>query len=81
MVKLFLDLMIQIQKKKNILYEEAILVDIKTLGLECDEITFASDYFDQIIELAIVLIKKGLAYIDFSESHNSNNEKRILLCR
>ena len=52
--------------KENVVYEQAIMDDIQTLGLSYDIQTYASDYFDRIIELAIELIKKGLAYVDFS---------------
>lgn len=38
--------------------------DIKWLGFNYKEVRFASDYFDTMYELAIVLIKKGLAFVD-----------------
>ncbi|MCS6928143.1 MAG: glutamine--tRNA ligase/YqeY domain fusion protein [Saprospiraceae bacterium] len=47
-------------------YVDSILADIRWLGFEPDEILYASDYFDQLYEWAKVLIKKGLAYVDFS---------------
>lgn len=46
--------------------EQAILEDIASLGIVCDKITYASDYFDDIITHALQLISKGLAYVDFS---------------
>ena len=45
-------------------YVEAIKEDIRWLGYEWDALYFASDYFEQMYEYAIVLIKKGLAYVD-----------------
>jgi len=59
-------------EKENDVYEKAILEDIKTLGLECDSITFASDYFDEIIEYAKKLINLNLAYVDFTDSITIN---------
>ena len=46
-------------------YVEAIKQDIKWLGFDWeDRLYFASDYFDQLYEYALILIKKGKAYVD-----------------
>ncbi|MFA6831260.1 MAG: glutamine--tRNA ligase/YqeY domain fusion protein [Bacteroidaceae bacterium] len=45
-------------------YVEAIKKDIKWLGCEWDHIYYASDYFQQLWDLAVELIKGGHAYID-----------------
>lgn len=45
-------------------YVESIKEDIKWLGFEWKNELYASDYFDQLYEFAIRLIKKGLAYVD-----------------
>ena len=50
--------------KENKVYEEAIEADIETLHLTCDQITFTSDYFDQMLSYAQQLIVNGLAYVD-----------------
>jgi len=47
-------------------YVDSILADVRWLGFEPARILYASDYFDQLYEWAKVLIKKGLAYVDFS---------------
>ncbi len=47
-------------------YVDSILADVRWLGFEPDRILYASDYFDQLYEWAKVLIRKGLAYVDFS---------------
>jgi len=45
-------------------FVEAICEDIRWLGLDWgDRLFFGSDYFDKTYELAVGLIKKGLAYI------------------
>jgi glutaminyl-tRNA synthetase len=51
--------------KEEIEYVDSIKEDIRWLGFDCEEREFyASDYFDQLYEWAVVLIKKGLAYVD-----------------
>ena len=52
-------------EKEDDVYVQAIKNDIKWLGYEPKEIYFASDYFDEIYACSIILIKKGLANIDF----------------
>ncbi len=50
--------------KEDVEYVEAIEEDILWLGFHWDKLCFGSDYFGQCYELAIKLIKKGLAYVD-----------------
>ena len=50
--------------KEDVEYVEAIEGDIRWLGFEWDQLCFGSDYFGQCYELAVKLIKKGLAYVD-----------------
>ncbi|MBE6136556.1 MAG: glutamine--tRNA ligase/YqeY domain fusion protein [Erysipelotrichaceae bacterium] len=45
-------------------YVDAIIEDLKWLGYEPKNIYFGSDYFDEQYNRAILLIKKGLAYVD-----------------
>jgi glutaminyl-tRNA synthetase len=45
-------------------YVESIKEDVKWLGFEWHEELFASNYFDQLYDFAVTLIKKGLAYVD-----------------
>ncbi len=45
-------------------YVQSILQDVRWLGYTWDELRFASDYFDQLYEWAIDLIKQGKAYVD-----------------
>lgn len=49
-------------------YVESIKADVKWLGFDWAEELYASDYFDQLYEFALKLIKKGLAYVDDSTS-------------
>jgi glutaminyl-tRNA synthetase len=45
-------------------YVDSILNDVRWLGFEWDGLYYASDYFDQLYEWAIKLIKDGKAYVD-----------------
>ncbi len=49
-------------------YVESIKADIKWLGFEWANEFYASDYFPQLFEFALTLIRKGLAYVDDSTS-------------
>jgi len=62
--------------KEEVEYVESIKEDIKWLGFDWgDREYYASDYFDQLYEYAIKLIKKGKAYVD-SSSFNEIRESR-----
>jgi glutaminyl-tRNA synthetase len=56
-------------------YVESIKNDVKWLGFDWSEELYASDYFDQLYEYAIKLIKKGLAYVDDSTSEEIARQK------
>lgn len=51
-------------------YVESIKEDVRWLGFEWKNERYASDYFDQLYEYAVALIKKGLAYVDDSSSED-----------
>lgn len=48
---------------EDVEFIEAIKEDIRWLGFTWDEIHHASDYFDQLYEFAVTLIKNGKAYV------------------
>lgn len=50
--------------KEDIEYVNSIKEDVKWLGFEWDDLLFASNYFEEMYNRAILLIKKGLAYVD-----------------
>jgi glutaminyl-tRNA synthetase len=51
--------------KEDVEYVDAIQEDIRWLGFEWNgEVLYASDYFDELYEWAVRLIKKGKAYVD-----------------
>src|SRR5208282_179881 len=45
-------------------YVDAIMEDIRWLGFEWERLCYASDYFGQLYEWALQLIKAGKAYVD-----------------
>ncbi len=45
-------------------YMDSIKQDVAWLGFDWDRLCFASDYFDQLYDWAVMLIKDGKAYID-----------------
>jgi glutaminyl-tRNA synthetase len=51
--------------KEEVEYVDAIVEDIHWLGFDWDDrLFYTSDYFEQLYDYAVVLIKKGLAYVD-----------------
>lgn len=52
-------------EKEETEYVDSIMEDVRWLGFQWDkEPYYASDYFGQLYEWAVLLIKKGLAYVD-----------------
>ncbi|MDY2794009.1 MAG: glutamine--tRNA ligase/YqeY domain fusion protein [Peptostreptococcus porci] len=50
--------------KEDVEYVESIKNDVEWLGFGWDELHFASNYFEEMHDRAVLLIKKGLAYVD-----------------
>jgi glutaminyl-tRNA synthetase len=49
--------------KEDTEYVESIQEDVRWLGFEWDELRFASDYFEELYNRAVLLIQKGKAYV------------------
>ncbi|PZD97745.1 glutamine--tRNA ligase [Paenibacillus sambharensis] len=49
--------------KEDTEYVESIQEDVKWLGFDWDSLRFASDYFEEMYERAVLLIKKDKAYV------------------
>jgi glutaminyl-tRNA synthetase len=45
-------------------YVDSIKEDVSWLGYEWEELRYASNYFDEMYERAVLLIQKGFAYVD-----------------
>ncbi|MFN9088524.1 MAG: glutamine--tRNA ligase/YqeY domain fusion protein [Gemmatimonadaceae bacterium] len=56
---------------EDIRYVEAIQRDVQWLGFQWDGLYYASDYFEQLYDIAEMLVQKGKAYVD------DQNEEQI----
>jgi len=61
--------------KEDIEYVDSIKEDVKWLGFEWANELYASDYFDKLYDFAVILIKKGLAYVDDSSAEEIAAQK------
>jgi glutaminyl-tRNA synthetase len=59
--------------KEDVEYVESIEEDVRWLGFEWTGLYFASDYFEQLYEYAVHLIRAGKAYVD---SHSAEDIRR-----
>jgi glutaminyl-tRNA synthetase len=50
--------------KEDVEYVDSIQEDVRWLGFEWDNLHFASDYFEQLYDFAVHLIREGKAYVD-----------------
>ena len=62
-------------QKEDTEYVDAIKQDIRWLGFQWGEIFHASDYFQQLWDFAIRLIKEGKAYVDEQTSEQIAEQK------
>jgi glutaminyl-tRNA synthetase len=60
---------------EDVKYVEAIKHDIRWLGFQWNEELYASDYFGQLYDFGVLLVKKGSAYVD-SQSDQEIRETR-----
>jgi len=65
--------------KEDVEYVESIMNDIKWLGYEWDSLHYASDYFGEMYDRAMILVKKGLAYVDDSTPEKISEERGSLI--
>ncbi len=62
--------------KEETEYVDSIMEDVKWLGFKWEgKELYASDYFDQLYDYAVDLIKKGKAYVDSSSLDEIKNER------
>ena len=66
--------------KENVEYVESIQADVRWLGFDWGQRLFhASDYFEQLYEYAVVLIKKWRAYVDGSTAEEIRQNRGTLV--
>lgn len=61
--------------KEDVEYVDSIMEDIQWLGFKWANVYYASDYFAQLYEFAIQLIKSGKAYIDEQSAEEIARQK------
>ena len=61
--------------KEEQAYVDAIKEDIEWLGFKWEKECYASDYFQQLYDWAVLLIKQGNAYIDSQSSEDMATQK------
>ena len=61
--------------KENQVFVDAIKENIDWLGYQWDKECYASDYFEQLYQWAVFLIKEGKAYIDPQDSSTIADQK------
>jgi glutaminyl-tRNA synthetase len=61
--------------KEETEYVDSIKEDVKWLGFGWANELYASDYFDKLYDLAVALVKKGLAYVDDSTAEEIAAQK------
>lgn len=64
--------------KEDVEFSDAIMNDIKWLGYEWGEVFYASDYFQELYDFAVRLIKEGKAYVDEQTSEEIAAQKGTL---
>jgi glutaminyl-tRNA synthetase len=61
--------------KEDVEYVDSIMEDIQWLGYKWENVYYASDYFQQLWNFAVQLIKAGKAYIDEQSSEEIAKQK------
>ena len=61
--------------KEDVEYVDSIMEDIQWLGFHWENVYYASDYFQQLWDFAVQLIKEGKAYVDEQSSEEIARQK------
>lgn len=61
--------------KEDVEYVDSIMEDIHWLGYQWKDVYYASDYFQQLWDLAVKLIKDGKAYVDEQSAETIAQQK------
>ena len=59
-------------------FAQAIMSDVRWLGFEWNELRHASDYFQQLYDYAVHLIKAGKAYVDSQDAEYMRSSRGTL---
>ena len=61
--------------KEKVEFQDSIIEDLKLLGIKGDKLTYSSDYFQEMYDLAVQLIKEGKAYADDTVQEKMRQER------
>jgi len=62
-------------------YQKAIVEDLAKMEVYPDLVTFTSDYFEQMRDYAITMIKEGLAFMDNTPQEQMQDERmKVSVC-
>ena len=56
-------------------YQQAIVEDLELMGIKPDQTTFTSDYFEELYQYCVRLIKEGKAYADDTDQETMRAER------
>lgn len=56
-------------------FQDSILEDLELLGIKGDRVTYSSDYFQQMYDMCVQLIKEGGAYCDDTPTEQMREER------
>ncbi|KAF3904084.1 hypothetical protein ABW20_dc0106374 [Dactylellina cionopaga] len=56
-------------------YQDSILEDLSLLGIHGDQITYTSDYFQELFDFCVQMIKEGKAYCDDTVQEQMRDER------
>lgn len=56
-------------------FQDAILEDLELLGIKGDKVTYSSDYFQEMYDLCVQMIKEGKAYCDDTPTEKMREER------
>ncbi|CAI7612823.1 unnamed protein product [Penicillium palitans] len=54
-------------------FEDAIVEDLALMGIQPDKVSYTSDYFDQLYDYCLHIIKSGKAYTDDTDNETMKN--------
>lgn len=58
-------------------FQDSIIEDLALLGIKGDQVTYSSNYFEHMYELAVRLIKEGKAYCDDTPLEKMREERMV----
>lgn len=62
--------------KENVEFQESILTDLSLLGITPDRISYSSNYFQEMYDACVALIKEGKAYADDTPKLTMQDQRR-----